>query len=68
MFFETTYVPSPQLSATSTIEEGSNAFSFRLPKCDSSCDEASSESPVDHLIFVIHAKQYGHFYEHSKFI
>lgn len=80
MFFETTYVPSPQLSATSTVEEGKCPFHFSShcscslcrfivddltppplspsvgpAQGDSSCDEGMSDSPVDHVIFVIHA-------------
>ncbi|KAI9256594.1 hypothetical protein BDA99DRAFT_516859 [Phascolomyces articulosus] len=77
MFFETTYVPSPQLSATSTLEEEDDLTPVPLspslgtvPVDDTYCsDEALSESPVDHLVFVIHGigqqtEQYGHFYEH----
>ncbi|KAI7876852.1 hypothetical protein K492DRAFT_239541 [Lichtheimia hyalospora FSU 10163] len=75
MFFETTYVPSPQLSATSTVEEVDDlnppplSPSVGPAQGDSSCDEGMSDSPVDHVIFVIHGigqqtEEYGHFYEH----
>ncbi|KAI8975437.1 hypothetical protein BDF20DRAFT_822269 [Mycotypha africana] len=59
MFFETTYVPSPTLSA-SPVEQTE-------PVQNLADIEPDSDRPVDHLIFVIHqTEQYGHFYEHSK--
>ncbi|KAI7854507.1 hypothetical protein BDC45DRAFT_127952 [Circinella umbellata] len=71
MFFETTYVPSPQLSATSTLEEEHDDITpvplspslGTVPVDDTYCsDEALSESPVDHLIFVIHASKNPDFF------
>ncbi|KAI9323065.1 hypothetical protein BX666DRAFT_2090 [Dichotomocladium elegans] len=65
MFFETTYVPSPQLSATSTIDEDDLSSLPPSPtagptKGDTSGDEGLYDSPVDHVIFVIHVYSLGH--------
>ncbi|KAI7865615.1 hypothetical protein BDF14DRAFT_1001435 [Spinellus fusiger] len=72
MFFETAYIPSPQLSATSQDNDAipSPLLSpclVPLPPSDLS-EESLSNEPINHIVFVIHGigqqtEQYGHFYE-----
>ncbi|KAL0088266.1 hypothetical protein F4703DRAFT_1503355 [Phycomyces blakesleeanus] len=72
MFFETTYVPSPQLSAVSADDEPTPCSltpEMPLPQPETA-EDTLSDSPVNHLVFVIHGigqqtEQYGHFYENK---
>ncbi|KAL0091680.1 DDHD domain-containing protein [Phycomyces blakesleeanus] len=73
MFFETTYVPSPQLSAVSADDEPTPCSltpEMPLPQPETA-EDTLSDSPVNHLVFVIHGigqqtEQYGHFYENIE--
>ncbi|KAI9024972.1 DDHD domain-containing protein [Phycomyces nitens] len=73
MFFETTYVPSPQLSAVSADDEPTEcslAPEVPLPPPETA-EDPPLDAPVNHLVFVIHGigqqtEQYGHFYENIE--
>ncbi|KAI9306663.1 hypothetical protein BJ944DRAFT_229300 [Cunninghamella echinulata] len=79
MFFEATYLSSPQFSPISpddsvfndnfSLEEDNHSHRSQTEDQEKEEDQAEEETPVNHLVFIIHGigqqtEQYGHFYEH----
>ncbi|ORX61472.1 hypothetical protein DM01DRAFT_1404264 [Hesseltinella vesiculosa] len=68
MFFESTYLPSPQLSDGEQDEPLAVDEPLNGPSTKQDDDQ---QRPVNHLVFVIHGigqqtEQYGQFYEHVE--